>query len=129
MNTSNGITLQDLFDAAWRAFIVEDKPPAVTRIGCHYLTPDGSKCAVGLVLPEGHPAQRRTERFSVLVRTYPKLWADDVRSMPDVVLNQLQRALHDDLAHTGRPEWASGRATREAVYRDIAAEYRLTVPA
>lgn len=129
MNTSNGITLQDIISAAWQAFIVEDKPPAVTQSGCHYLAPDGSKCAVGLVLPEGHPAQRRTERFSFLVRMYPELWADDVRSMSAMYLDGLQRNLHDDLVCYVRLEWALERAAREAVYRDIAAEYGLTVPA
>lgn len=72
------ITFQDIFDAAWQAFIVEDRPPGVTKdaagyTACRYLTDDGRKCAVGLVIPDGHPAQKHSGPFENIVTMYPEL--------------------------------------------------------
>ena len=127
------ISLQDIFDAAWQAFIVEDRPPAVGTGGeCKYLTDDGRKCAVGLVLPEGHPAQERNCLFLGLVLDYPDLWAEDVLEISNASndgkkqLYLFQGHLHDKLVYRG--QWTKSKAEREAVYRQVASDYGLTVP-
>lgn len=51
------ITLQAVFDAAWEAFIVNNKLPAIEDGYCSYCTTDGRKCAIGLVLTDKQVAE------------------------------------------------------------------------
>lgn len=125
------ISLQDIFDAAWQAFIVEDRPPAIGYNGaCKYLTEDGKKCAVGLVLPDGHPAQGSGCLFNGLVKGYPDLWDDDVLALCDQNSNRqlakFQWWLHDNMCNRGG--WTQSKPEREAIYRQVAFDYGLTVP-
>lgn len=94
------ITPQAVFDAAWQHFIVDRAPPAVKdmlgRAKCMYLTPDGNKCAVGLLIPDGHPAQHALDSVIHLAKRYPDLFPD--RSYNTLlVLSDLQDYLHDSL--------------------------------
>lgn len=121
------ITLQDIFNAAWQAFIVEDKPPANTGDGCEYLTADGRRCAVGLVLPED-VARAAHSSFQPLHRRHPALFADDVRAN-DARLDEFQAALHDALCDPYQAGvWAQDRDQREEAYRGVAEEFGLTIP-
>jgi hypothetical protein len=129
------ITLQQIFDAAWQAFIVEGKPPAVEYGSCSYLTPDGRKCAVGLTLPEGHECQSDSLRFADLVNGYPELFDAVIRHASDERLNEFQGDLHDELitksAATDQrlsDTWQHSVEERAALYRDVAMKHGLTVP-
>lgn len=122
------VSLQDIFNAAWQAFVVEDSPPAKKDGVCRYLTEDGCKCVVGLCIPDGHPAQRSLMAFGSITDDYPELWAADVLALTYGARNTFQRSLHDHLTREGGMGWAVGRDEREVRYREIAAEYNLTIP-
>lgn len=118
------ITLQDVFNAGWQAFIVEDQPPAVDVNGdCRYLTADGKKCAVGLCIPDGHDAQQCEYTWREMSGMYPELWDIDEEY---VNLDFFQRRMHDSLQNHGK--WKRGKQDREAHYRAMAARYNLTIP-
>lgn len=118
------ITLQDIFNAAWQAFIVEDRPPAATEMGyCRYLTDDGRKCAVGLCIPDGHPAQYCEVSWGSMAEEFPDLW--DIDSL-HVDFDFFQRQMHDTLQTNG--VWKKDRRTRADHYRAIATRYNLTIP-
>lgn len=118
------ITLQDIFNAAWQAFIVEDRPPATNEQGyCRYLTADGKKCAVGLCIPDGHPAQHCEYTWDEMSERHPELWDIDKTY---VDFDFFQRQMHDFLQNHG--EWKRDKEDREAHYRSMAARYNLTIP-
>lgn len=128
------ITLQGVFDAAWQAFIIEEKPPAVAPSGaCCYLTEDGRKCAVGLCIPDGHPAQSRTGSAYAMMDAFADLRGDLAHEQV-LQINAAQQELHDGLASADRPttgQWYNEFKTREAreiIYRNFAQRNRLTVP-
>lgn len=124
------ISLQDIFNAAWHHFMVGQAPPAIGEDGvCCYLTKDGNKCAVGLVLPEGHPSQARGCGFRELVRDYPELWDKQIRKLAkeNRTLGNFQADLHD--CHTDDHGWVTPLEERKAAYLAVAAKYNLTVPA
>ena len=121
------ITLQDIFNAAWQAFVIENKPPAVEHDDdgwhCRYLTPGGCKCAVGLCIPDGHPAQQSKAPLGMLTIDYPELF-----DCPGTTrrLNRFQSRLHDYLVTndgTWRPDVNIKRE-----YQGVAKEYGLTIP-
>jgi hypothetical protein len=129
MSEIKKISLQDIFSAAWQHFIVEDNRPASDETRCEYLMSDGRKCAIGLVLPDGHPSQSNEGLFGDLVSQYPELWADDVfdMSIPDPSeLDNIQACLHDDLQTNGY--WSVPKDKRKQLYIEIAEKYNLTVP-
>jgi hypothetical protein len=124
-------TLQDIFDAAWHHFMVGQAPPAIGEDGvCCYLTKDGNKCAVGLVLPEGHRSQTMGCGFAELVKDYPELWDKQIRKLAKqdrARLGEFQADLHD--YHTDDHGWVTPLEERKAAYLKVAADYGLTVPA
>lgn len=125
------ITLQRVFDAAWKKFIVEKGEPAYEisprSSGCAYLTPDGRKCAIGLLIPDGHPAQRARVWVSSLYEIHPELFPSE---RFDDRLRSAQMALHD--SHTGfslgRVTWDSSLEDRRTIYLAFAKQHQLTVP-
>lgn len=152
------ITLQNILDAARQAFIIENKPPALMRVYgkdpmiCAYLTPNGRKCGIGLVIPDGHPAQEVDDLFGELIKLYPELWAADVIAAyeydpelweADVIAaheyafapeqeggfsnraNQFQSLIHDNLADTDRGCWNRSIEQRDLVYAEVAREFGL----
>lgn len=135
---SKKITAQMIFDAAWQAFIIEDRPPAMekstdnTRYLCRYLTKDGKKCAVGLCIPDGHPYQSLEANLDELVHDecfYEQselLFDKSLRGMSRDELFRFQNRLHDDLAEDG--EWNTPNKSRRQYYLEIAATYNLAVP-
>lgn len=127
------ITPQRVFDAAWQAFIVEDKLPAAepTEGRCMYLTEDGRKCAIGLCIPDGHPAQAGPPSgVSGLARSYPGLFPVDLEVQEE--LRVLQYALHDGLIVTNANDlsvrWRYDKTEREVDYRCVAKKLGLTIP-
>jgi hypothetical protein len=120
------ITLQMIFDAAWQAFIVEGKPPAQENNSCRYLTSDGRKCAVGLCIPDGHPAQHFDRSLPGLLNEYPDLFSGALKPYDYDDLNRFQFGLHDDLCHRG--EWAEDVEARREAYFEVAKQFGLVVP-
>ena len=122
------ITLQMIFDAAWQAFVVERRPPAYDTVAsiCRYLTEDGRKCAVGLVLPEGHPVQKQEHSLGQIVKRYPELFHPQLQSLTNYQLNRFQQLLHDDLIDYDTGEWDF--PDLHGHYARAAKEYGLTIP-
>lgn len=54
---------------------------------CQYLTEDGRKCAIGMFIPDGHPAQHKITDVISLLNEYPDLG----RYMPFDNLNTLNK--------------------------------------
>lgn len=123
------MTLQMVFNAAWQAFIVENKPPAVTRnprkeYYCSYFVNESNKCAIGLCLPEGHPATKKVCSVTVLQLSWPELFSDPSGKKYYI----LQRDLHDNLVDTTTGEWLHSLEYRKAEYIRVARRLSLTVP-
>lgn len=122
------ITLQQILDAGHQAFVVEGKPPAKNDAGCFYLLGDGRRCAVGLVLPDGHKALAYRWSLSGLVEGWPELFSPEVRRMSCNALNIFQAKIHDELA-TDSGTWLLSREELHERYIQVAEEYGLTPPA
>ena len=81
--------------------------PAMGRVNngvtCMYLTPEGRKCAIGILLPDGHDAQKARVSAAFLFDDYPDLkqFIPDGMTVYDLVRVQL---LHDDIA-LWREKW------------------------
>jgi hypothetical protein len=123
------ITLQQIIDAAWQKFIVEDAPPAVGSDGlCDYRVASGARCAVGPCLPEA--GYSFTGSFSGVVREYPSLFDSELVAMARgdyaLKLDSFQRRLHDGLQSHG--QWLHPRDDRARQYRNVAESYGLTLP-
>ena len=122
------ITLQAIFDAAYQAFVVEKRPPAYDTAAtmCRYLTEDGRKCAVGLVLPEGHPVQKQEASLALIISRYPELFDPKLRSLSSYHLIRVQQLLHDNLIDFDTGEWAVQDLHEH--YVRVAEKYELTIP-
>jgi hypothetical protein len=135
------ITLQKIFDLAWQAFIVEGKSPGNEKgCLCEYLTASGRKCAIGLALPDGHPAQKSDLTFPVLVNEFPELFDDEIHEIQkdahksnlddddvdDHPLAKFQFILHDAYADYGI--WKISANGLKEIYIKIAEQYDLSVP-
>lgn len=127
------ISLQSIFDKSWDAFIVGDKPPARTVGRCVYLTKDGDKCAVGLCIPDGHPAQSYRGNLATLTVKYPELFDDQILSLKgSSYLYEFQARLHDSLSDydsiNGKGVWKYNKTVMRTEYINVAEKYGLTVP-
>ena len=143
------ITKQDIFNAAWDHFVVNNNPPSVMLhshpVGkycykCCYLTDDGRKCAVGLCLPDGHKAQHSTTHFGVLIKCYPELFKTELQNLitytsatlaEDERCRTFQKQLHDDLVDLETGNWIvdyDTQAKRKAHYEKVAKDFNLTIP-
>lgn len=126
------VTLQDIFNAAWQAFIVEDRPPAVDAEGmCQYRTEDGRKCAVGLCIPDGHRLLAGNYgSFARIVEmdtiSPDRIFSDEIHDTPHQVLDCFQDELHDGLQYKG--EWRTSVEARKEAYITAAKHYGLKVP-
>lgn len=140
------ITLQDIFNAAWQAFIIENKPPSqeLNEDGfytCKYLTSNKRKCVIGLCLPDGHNYQNFKKSFYDLV-VYDKsvkeedqifdksihtlLNTSHINNLFSNSLNVFQASLHDMLC--ANCEWLYSNSQRKQKYKQVAKEYNLTIP-
>lgn len=128
------VTVQEVFNAAWQAFVVEGRPFAVSPdknddgvYPCLYRGPNGTKCAIGLIIPdeeydssfENERANKVLERlgydFEPLFVRYSRIDADAV-----------QLELHDNPARIH--EFDQDREQLRSYYRGVAAKWGLTVP-
>lgn len=135
------ITLQQIFNAAWQKFIIEDAPPAhefdvIDRANkCKYKTRDGRRCAIGLSLPEYllNDSFDQDRSFNKLVEDIPSLFDEKIHELWDnepeaeYRLNDFQLKLHDDLINISGG-WAYTNDKRREKYIEAAKEYNLIVP-
>lgn len=124
------MTKQEIFNKVWHALTAQGSAARSTTrrltpsspFACEYLTEDGRKCAVGHLLPDGHPAQSSSMAVMELIREHPDLIELLVPSDGTALfLDSLQRA-HD---HTPNANFVAGFQAR---MRDVARMYGLTVP-
>lgn len=136
---SEKITLQKIFDLAWQAFIIEDRPPAYGRIaeddpaqGCLYDDGKGNKCAVGLALPTNGECNKYIGSFGHLVEEHPELFDHSVLQVSFNALNSFQKRLHDNFVCRWGPDkgtWLFNKEERMEFYLKVAEDYKLTIPA
>ena len=128
-------SLQKIFNAAWEHFIINKSPTAVdlcigdnggTVLTCCYLTRDGHKCAIGLSIPDDHPARFETCGFRQLVARHPDLFPDLLYSNIDFATFQYN--LHDEYVDFGTHGWKVDLDARREIYRKTAIMYNLKVP-
>jgi hypothetical protein len=153
---SDKITMQKVFDAAWNAFVVQRKPPAVTREDgiCTYRDAKGNRCAVGLVMTDEQVDMILRETYSshsgsiasvrTVIEFHPE-WFDapEIRvGSPIKSLNpafaeyastfrHLQNDLHDSLVKINKNDdgcYGAFPEDLEKRYREIAVIYNLTIP-
>lgn len=127
----NKITLQQIFDAAFQAFIIEDRPPCVNSKGfCAYHGADNNHCAIGLVLPP--EIEDPNGSFGNVVAEYSDYFSEEITNLTTHELDLFQMCLHDSLTkHDGTKninEWAMTAIQRLEIYRLIAKAYDLTIP-
>lgn len=135
METCKKISRQSIFNKAWAAFIIGDGQPGfdIVERCCSYKDANENKCAVGLDLPEGHPAQQSRKTLIGLAEQYPDLFDDDIVSIvakptKEESLIQFQFSLHDNLIdyHTG--QWKFSKEERRQRYIKVAKTFNLTIP-
>lgn len=129
------ISFQSIYNKAWAAFIVGDGQPGFDMVQhcCTYKDANGNKCAVGLDLPEGHPAQKLRQTLTGLAEKYPDLFDDQIVSMAtnsseEEKLVQFQFSLHDNLIDYQTGQWKFTKEERRQKYIEIAASFDLTIP-
>lgn len=137
MSEFKPLSLQDLFDNAWRVFIIGDAKPAFNKVVneyygneetvCRYLDDNGNKCAIGVSLPDGHPSQNYTKGFGLLVNNYPELFDDSVKSLSVIRLSIFQQDLHDVLFDLNTLEFPPKEEMKKA-YIKVAEKFGLTIP-
>lgn len=114
-------TKQEIFDRVV-AHLRQQGRPAREGSWCRYLTADGLKCAVGALIPDGHPAQTDLDGDptpQILAERYPNLFEPHlVEGGPWGLLRQLQKA-HDEA--TG----ANWLAVVEQQLVDVASQFGL----
>ncbi len=122
------ITLQSIFNKAWKHFIAGNGKPAANEHGhCAYCLPNGRKCAIGLSSPvtmNNPDAPAENVVFSSIVNNMPSLFAKNLYLQGD--LDFFQASLHDNLQRKGR--WEAPKRDRRAAYIAVAKEYGLKVP-
>jgi len=90
---------QAAFDIAWHGVLKQGKPSLIVDGRCAYLAPDGCKCSIGHMIPDGHPAQKALTSVLGLRRLFPDLFHP---SADNNFLLELQLS-HDSAASCGEP--------------------------
>ncbi len=135
------ITLQDIFDAAWNAFIIEKKPPCVCNVGlnecvCVYANSNGDRCAIGLVLPD-HVIEsdycKSHKGFGDIVEAFSDLFHSEITSKSKSELNFIQKCLHDEMVERGyvgesNRGWCLPSHAMRTYYTLFAQRYYLQIP-
>lgn len=131
---SEEITLQKIFDLAWQAFIIEDKPPSYGKNPlsgdwqCLYEDEYGNSCAVGLAIPKGHPARKFGGSLWYLVQAHQCLFDVKMRSLSYDDSITFQTSLHDKFVGVDGM-WMITKEERMNRYIEVAEIFGLTIPA
>lgn len=136
MSEFKPLSLQELFDNAWKAFIIGDAKPAIKKIinqygdeevRCCYLDDNGNKCAIGVSLPDGHPSQSYISGFGLLTKHYPELFDISVKSLSMIQRSLFQQDLHDLLFNIDTLEFPPKEEMKQ-IYIKVAERFNLTIP-
>lgn len=125
------ISLQDIFNAAWQRFVVEQAQPGHNGRYCAYRGKNDSRCAIGAAIPdELYDPEMEGCQFGGIVGKFPDLFDGQIRGMDSMELDNFQTELHDYLFYTGdgHRQYPSPDQVEQA-YRRVAATYNLEVPA
>lgn len=137
------LSLQDIFNAAWNRFIVNNGPPAADKNGdCVYYDPSTkNRCAIGAafnlnqIRELNKYADTTGDSSSALtagqvVDKFPQWF--DTGTMTDedfaLALNVLQYNLHDSLMSTKSSKWSATKVDRVKAYKQYAERYSLQIP-
>ncbi len=83
------LTLQNVFDRAWKWFVVEGHPQSIEKgsTSCLYRGPKGAKCAIGICIPDKmYNKEMEGEAVDDLYESFPevkKLFACKLKSLMD----------------------------------------------
>lgn len=118
---------QDVFNRVWDHFVTKGNPRAIINQRCLYRTPDGARCAVGLLIPdeeyspdiESRGVSRVAESCPTVAGIARSCFGGGVTGL--AFLDAMQRA-HDEPTMLGAKDIAGA-------LRNLAASYSLTVPA
>lgn len=111
------MTRQEIFDKVVDR-LFDGTGQAIKNLACSYFDDRGRKCAVGIFIPDGHPAQKYVGNVEELLRTYPDL-PDPLIFDNFALLQSLQR-VHDQC-----PNWNGNDFYNADILREIARDYRL----
>lgn len=128
------VTVQEVFDAVWQAFVVEGRPFAVSPdknehgvYPCLYRGPNGTKCAIGLIIPdEEYDPEFENERANTVLRKLGYDFEPLLVGYLRIDADSVQLELHDEPARM--PEFDQDRERLRYYYRGVAAKWGLTVP-
>lgn len=132
---------QEVFNKVWDHFIVQQNPFGWNGQGCTYLSPDGTRCAIGILMPEG-PWQEceegivyerengeYEEGWYIGEWTLDQVFNEEISFKMGLFLDELQSA-HDESAQMYNEDGCRG--TRydqfERYLRSIANQYNLAIP-
>jgi hypothetical protein len=130
------ISLQPMFDKAWKRFVVEKRRPGFSGGICSYRSmrekgghTEECRCAVGWSLPNIPAILERQVGLPSLVEAYPFLFEKDLVYLEhkSKVLHDIQYRLHDKCVSKADGEWYSD-VDLSKVYREFAEEFGLKVP-
>lgn len=115
-----------------RALIVNNDTGSMT---CVYLDPDtGGKCAIGMFIPDGHPAQNAVCDVGILSGDHPELegiaWPKDPNPLKNREHAGVALAAKLQLVHDSELFWDRNGLARRGLseLREIADEYFLQAP-
>jgi hypothetical protein len=110
---------QQVFDKVWDHFITKKNPPSIRDDGrCVYRGPDGSKCAIGIFIPD----EKYFPEMDVNSGHIPLLLDDIILNVS--ILYEFRRA-HDSSAHRPQPSFHEKMKLQLIA---IAVKHRLTYP-
>jgi hypothetical protein len=138
------VTIQDVFNAGWNAFVIGDKLPGfdtgldhhgnkVRRGGIRYRAFDGRCCVFGLVIPRDNPISGAGAMSISTVREVHKehfkaVFDDELVLLDARRLQKFQSELHDDHVSLADGTWKVSKADLRKAYLDIAKDFKLEVP-
>ncbi len=117
------ISNQDIFNAAWQAFIVEKRPLSLnSELDCVYRGSESAKCAIGLCIPDELYDEQMEGGTPEELENKWRIRFEDVG-----VACSAQHTLHDQF----RPFRNTDNLPEqmELTYREFAAYHNLEIPA
>lgn len=117
------LTLQEVFDRVWKAFVVEKRPASYNRAAkcCRYRGPGGEMCAIGMFIPD---SKYRDSFENVAARDLPQeLLGSLFCESAILAIGELQ-ICHDSAARRDK----GFRGFIEQNLRNLAQKHNLSIP-